>query len=228
MLAQLHLQTWESTYPANVAVHEPNTWVGGVEGDNEETRRVGRGVGWHNGNITARWVVKLERGGVRVSTKALREDQEVVTVKMDRMGKWDHALDDHVHPLAEVGHLDGKVARGIWNGAVVDDALEGRVLPLRVEGGARQSPLEEVGVAVVWPDNDRLFDGLVRSARAPRNDGHKAGRRLVQASWCVLLRWRVDIWRSVRTIGVMNDTLDVEVLELAARLLVVSAHPVVS
>jgi hypothetical protein len=142
-----------------VAVHEPDTWVRGVERNNEETSLSFSWIGWHNCNITAWRVVKVKRGAVTVCTKTLREDQEVVAVKMDRVRKRDRRLDDHVHPLTEVGNLDGKVAGSVWNSTVVEDALESRVLPLSVERGAGKSPFEEVGVAALRRDDDTLFDG---------------------------------------------------------------------
>lgn len=207
-----------------MAMQKPNTRVRGLESQDKVTRLALGRVSGHDGGITTRWVLEVKRDRVRVGAEALREDQEIVTVKMDGMGQWDGSLDDDVDPFVELWHFNGEVSGGGWDRAILVDLLEGWVLPLGVEGRAGQSPLEEVG-ALVRADDGGLSDGLLSRTSVPWNDRDKLLEGLVKAGWCVAVA--LGSWQAHWAIGVVHDTLDVEVDERSAWLLVVRAHPVI-
>lgn len=169
-------------------MHEPDTWVGGVECNNKVTRGTSGRVSWHDSDITTWRVVKVKRDTWVVDTSTLCEDQEVVTVKMDWVWQRNLGLNDNVYPFAKIWHFDHWVASVLWNRAVIKDGFKRWRLPVLVKGRARERPLEEIGVATLRSDQDIVVLTNILSTGAPWDDWYETLVRLVQASWWVRRR----------------------------------------
>ena len=137
---------------------QPSARVIGLETDNQIPTLSGLRVERHERRIATRWVVELESDIVTVRTCALRENQRVMAMEMDRVGQGHWRLDDDVHPLLELGDLNGEVARVAGDRVVPVDAAEGWVAPLGLEGVAVKGPLVEVGRVGAFADEDVLVD----------------------------------------------------------------------
>ena len=80
--------------PSNVAVHEPCTWVIGLERDDEVSRR------WKHGSVSTRRIVGSQSDSGRiVGSRALSNDEEIVTVEMNWVRNCLCGLDDEVNPF---------------------------------------------------------------------------------------------------------------------------------
>ena len=210
--------------PANVAMHEPDTWVVGLESEDQVAASAVDWVEWHERNVTARWVVGVEDNRAVVGSLALSQDEEVVTVKMDRVRQWDWRLNDDIDPFAKIWHFNGKVARVGWDGAVVVDGLQSWVIPLSSEGRAIQSPLEEVRGVWTLTNNNGLLNLSILSASSEWHPWYKLVIWLVNALLGVVVGRRG--WHA-REASVVDNTLDVlSVGKTGASLLVIRAHPV--
>ena len=86
---------------------QPSTGVIGLETDNQVPTLVRLRVERHQRSVAARRVVEVENDVVAVGTRALREHQRIVAVKVDRVGKGHGGLDDDVHPLLKLWDFDG-------------------------------------------------------------------------------------------------------------------------
>lgn len=98
-----------------MAVHQPDTWVVGVESDNEVS-----GTGQH-GDVAAGCVDGLQRDGGVVGARGLGEDPEVVAVEVDGVGEADGVLDDEVHPDIGLVEVDDVLLGG--EGVVASEDL---------------------------------------------------------------------------------------------------------
>jgi hypothetical protein len=165
---------------------QPSARVIGLETDNQVPTLVRLRVERHQRGIAARRVVELKNDIVAVRTRALREHQRVVTVEVNGVGQGYWGLDDDVHPLLELGDLDGEVARVAGDRVVPVDAAEGGVAPLRLEGVAVESPLVEVGRGWYLADEDVLVDLGGLRAGAHGDDGDELFVWLVDALVFVL------------------------------------------
>ena len=205
---------------------QPSTRVIGLETDNQVPTLIRLRVERHERGVAARWVVELENDIVAVGTRALREHQRIMAVEMDGVGKRHWGLDDDVHPLLELGDLDGEVAGVAGDRVVPVDAAEGGVAPLGLEGVAVESPFVEVGRGGDFADEDVLVDFGGLRAGVHGDDGDELFVGFVDAFVFVLAAY--GVWGAGEAV-VVHDAFDVaRVVELGAGLLVVGAHPVVA
>lgn len=80
-LDELHGQTTLNV-PHNVAVHEPGTWVVGLEADDGVTQRRARAATSEHDCVTTGRVDEVEGADVGECAEAFAEDGHVVTVQM--------------------------------------------------------------------------------------------------------------------------------------------------
>lgn len=150
-LEELHAET-HADMPGDVAMHEPRAWVVRLEGDHHPA------AGRKHGDISADRVVEVEVG---VSSGCIRsgavgdwrvaveegavtnaEEEEVVTVKVDRMGEEVVVLNDPPGPfvlgveLHNVGSLHESVI-------LLGDVGEGGLVPLDIHRVTIDSPAED-------------------------------------------------------------------------------------
>lgn len=137
--------------PTDVAVHQPSSWVVGLESNDQVTGS------WKHGDITSWRVGGGESSGGRVSSGILCEDIEVVTVEMDWM--WDGlgSLDDEVDPFIGSVELNDVGVGGVAGVSLVD-LEKSWVGPFDFEGGTGHVPFEQV---VGSSDSDSEVVGLI-------------------------------------------------------------------
>ena len=212
-------------------MQEPDTRVVSVEANHEVATKTLLNIEWHDGRVTTRRVLQVKSNAAAPETSALGKDEEVVTVKMDRVWKRDWRLHNNVDPLAERRCLDSKIAGVSWDGAVLLDAVERRVAPLRLEGirsslVAREEPLVQIRGLAVGLDDDVLKDFLVLATCIPLDDGHKVRQGLINALWLVGVGRRG--WVGGGGANIVHNGLDIfTVSDVVANGLVVGTHPVV-
>lgn len=205
--------------PANVAMHEPDSGIVGVEGNHQEP------TAGHHGDVTARWVLEIERRAGTVRARASSQDVEVVPVQMDGVrNRRERRLDDDVDPLSKSRSLNRQGVGG-WYGTIEDHVLECWLSVFALEAGARHGPPVDVGG--VLRDSESLRLRHAGTADIHGVGGHQACRRLVKAGVSVGVgsSCRDGGRRSTR---VADDTLDVLALrDAATRCLHIRTHPVV-
>lgn len=187
-----------SGVPGNVAVHQPHTWV--VSRPAEDEVAVSRKVG----NITTGRVVGNKSGvGGSVGTGAGSQDEEIVTVKMDRVSNTDLGLDDQELPDVAGAHGDDSLG-GIELGIAINDLKESWAGPVNKHGGAVDVPVE-------WSragNADYLVSVGGRGLGSLLHNGNQAGESLIDAGGT-----GADIWAGGRISSaggvVAKDTLDV-------------------
>lgn len=145
--------------PANVAVHQPDARVVRLPGQDEVA------AGREHGHVAADGVVQVQRHvGRRVGPRALRQDEEVVAVKVNpersryvsfslnkfrclfsqylRVSDCERGLNDNVEPLVGRGEVDDGVVVLESVGAI-QDLHEGGVGPVGEQRRGVECPLEE-------------------------------------------------------------------------------------
>jgi len=123
--------------PTDVAMHEPDTWVVSLESQDDET------CSWQKSSITTSRVVEVERwigSGIR-GTSSLSQDEEIVTVQMERVRQWNGRFDDNVNPLLWLRKLNKQVAAEGGKGLVLPDVQESWLVVLGEERCATEVPL---------------------------------------------------------------------------------------
>jgi len=133
--------------PSDMAMHQPSTWVVGLEADDSVTRVTWKATSQKHGSITTRWVDKVEKTGVTGGEDAgtLAEKREIVAVQMDGMADWQGVLDDKVDPLDRCLGQDHGVADEL--GLVLGDRLERWLGPVDIdETIAVEEPTEDKAI----------------------------------------------------------------------------------
>lgn len=219
--------------PRDVAMEEPDTWVVGLEGDEQEAT-----AGKVDG-VTALGVDTVD--GTSVIGKAAetrRKSVEVVTVEMDGVGNRDSLLDGDVHPLlsgalkiirdVEGDHLGGESGVGVGDeltdtgvGLGSTEGLStnlprGNAIDGSDRGGEMLLEVGVVNVVVVVRNKvvNILLDALVDlSTGIGRGGGHLgAGGVLVVADDSVDLEGRANIGTTAGGDGIRAHPVVVRLL----------------
>ena len=180
----------------------------------------------HVGRITS-WGVKHVELLVTVSAVSGAQDEEIVAVKMDRVVERNCRLNNDVNPFTHIRQIQDQVATVCGCGVVRNDSNKGRILVLRVEGRAREVPLQEI--LTVRPYGYVAGKVLIRRESVKLRHGDKRWQRFVDAFRGVVVRSRRGNCRCIFSSFIPNDTLDVERLSTPRACgLVIRAHPVVA
>jgi hypothetical protein len=148
---ELHCKTTLDV-PDDMTVHEPCTWVVGLEADHGVSERCTLAATLKHDGVTAQRVVEVQSGGVREGAKPGTEDGHVMTVKMHGV-RWEELVgDDEVDPFillsqhSSVGDqstLIGAGSRGTKVVGLVSESLQCRLGVIDVDDGVVDEPLED-------------------------------------------------------------------------------------
>ena len=189
-LDPLHGQTAVNV-PDNVAMHEPGTWVVGLEADDGVPRGGGAGgaasATYEHGGIATGGVDEVEGWGQGCSPSglALAQDGEVVAVHVHGVGCEELVLDDEVVPFVLLVEDDGVGDAGVVAGG---KGLQGGVLVVDLEGVVVEEPAEDnsiiwrgdLGDGASWEERSRGRECCGRACRL-LEERCDAGEGLVSA-----------------------------------------------
>ena len=95
------------------------------------------------GSVSPRRVVEVQSDTVIISTSALGEDENIVSVQVNGVVDGQRGIDNEVHPLVGSGEFNNGIVI-LEVRLLVYDHLQGRVGPVDEHAGAVERPLEEV------------------------------------------------------------------------------------
>lgn len=200
-----------------MAMHEPNTRVVGLKGQDDPTSS------GHKSSVTARRITQSQVDTWVISSKSFCQDEEIVTVQMEGMRQWDWRLNDNIDPLLWLGKLNEESTAFGWESLVFPDGEERWIVVFGHEGCSTDVPFVKLGAVAL---NNDIEGALGDIGISDRHGSHwdEIGHRFINTLASVGVSITAG---SVCDCGaiIVDDSSDVQSLDsTGASVLVVSAQ----
>lgn len=140
--------------PSDMTMHEPDTGVICLKSQHNVSSS------GHKRRITTGRVVQQQRGAWIISSTSLSQDEEIVTVQMERVGQWNWRLDDNVNPLFGLCERNEECTAIGGETGVLHDGEKSGVVVLGHEGCAADIPFEELSFIALDGDAESAFSDV--------------------------------------------------------------------